>query len=720
MRRFAALCAMLACATVFAADINIHVAPNGDDKLHGTLAAVDTKAMDGPVATLARARDLVREARKAGAGPRANIILRAGTYYLDSTLQLDKQDSGTASAPTVITGYGKEHPTISGGWRVTSYAKYRGSILSADIDPTRFKGRRVQQIFIDGKAQTLARYPNVDPAHPISGGWAYVAGALAWNQVNRSNDSKRLLAMKEQDIRRWPTIEGAEIFVFPRYNWINDIIPIESVDHTGLVKLKWDASYDIRPGDRYYVQNLFAELDSPGEWYFDPKQTRLFFWPKSQLTSKSNIVISDIETLVSITNALHIEIRGLNFEVAEGSAIKLVDASDCAVAANTIKHVGLKGRGTYAIAVTGGENDRIVGNDISNVGGTGILLSGGNIKELKAAGHVAENNYIHHAGEVYKQGVGIELAGVGNIVRNNLIHDLPRMGILVGGNDHLIEFNRIHHTNLETADSGAIYTSGRDWLSPRGVVIRGNEIVDTVGFGYDFQNRRWKTNYFTFGIYLDDDSSGVDIVGNIIGRASWAGVFVRSGSYNHIINNIIFDNGQDQVFFQGFGNSDPFRKLAREKHAEFSQYPAWRKYRGFADSSPDATKSASNIWFQRNLVVYSGKTSKYAAISGFDVTSSRINNNAIVTRNGELSIDDGSKNGLNWDGWRKLGLDTDSILPEVSQIPGDNDWTRFNSSEVARRIGFQAIPFDKIGPYRSPDRASWPIVEPRSVRDLLQ
>jgi parallel beta-helix repeat protein len=720
VKHIIALSASLVCATTFAADITIYVAIGGNDKLTGSAASFDRRINDGPVATLQRARDLVREMRKGGAGPRARIFLRGGTHYLNSTLQLDKEDSGTDSAPLVITGYRKERPIVSGGARLIQFGKYKDAILFGDVAHERFKNRRIRQAFIDGEALTLARYPNVDHNKPISGGWSYVDGVITWNQLPNINESKRLLRIKPADLRKWSSIAGAEVFVFPRYNWINDIIPVDSLDDTGLIKLKHDASYDIRPGDRYFVQNLLAELDSPGEWFFDSKQARIYFWPKSNFTKTSEVVISNIETLINVKNANGIHIRGLTLEVAEGSAIKLDNSSNCVVAANIIRQVGLRGGNIFGIAVHNGNNNRIVGNDVSSTGGGGIFLTGGEERELKSASHLAENNYIHHTGMLYKQGVAIELAGVGNVVRRNFMHDLPRMGILVDGNDHVIELNRIHHTNLETVDSGAIYTSGRDWLSPRGVVIRHNEILDTVGFGYEFKKQRWTTHHFTFGIYLDDNSSGVDIIGNVIGRASWAGVFVRSGSYNNIVNNIIFDNVVNQVFLQGFGDGDPFRKLAREKHSEFTKYPAWKKYRGFVDSPPDATKSASNISFQRNLVVYSAKASKYAKITRFDIESSHINNNAISSRDAEISIDDGSKSGLSWDDWRRRGLDTDSILISDGVIASDVDWGRLNSSAVMRKIGFQPIPFDKIGPYQSADRASWPIVEVKSVRETIR
>ena len=56
------LCALFSWTSAFGSDINIYVAPNGDDKLRGRVAAFDPKIMDGPVATLARARELLRDA----------------------------------------------------------------------------------------------------------------------------------------------------------------------------------------------------------------------------------------------------------------------------------------------------------------------------------------------------------------------------------------------------------------------------------------------------------------------------------------------------------------------------------------------------------------------------------------------------------------------------------------------------------------------------------
>ena len=68
------------------------------------------------------------------------------------------------------------------------------------------------------------------------------------------------------------------------------------------------------------------------------------------------------------------------------------------------------------------------------------------------------------------------------------------------GNDHVIEFNEIHHVALETGDVGAIYT-GRDYTY-RGNRIRHNFIHDTGGVGMG-----------SMGVYMDDCVSGTLIAG---------------------------------------------------------------------------------------------------------------------------------------------------------------------------------------------------------------
>ena len=180
-----------------------------------------------------------------------------------------------------------------------------------------------------------------------------------------------------------------------------------------MLTLKADASYAIRPGDRYYIRNVLEELDSPGEWYLDKRDWTLYFWPPKPLKAQS-VYAPRLDSILQIFAASHITIRGLSFEGCEGSAIELNDCKDCLIAGNTLHNVdGHATSGYSAVSVHGGENCGVAGNDIYDVGGSAIDLSGGDRKTLTPAGHYADNNYIHHVGVFYKQGVGIGLNGVG-------------------------------------------------------------------------------------------------------------------------------------------------------------------------------------------------------------------------------------------------------------------------------------------------------------------
>jgi len=113
-------------------------------------------------------------------------------------------------------------------------------------------------------------------------------------------------------------------------------------------------------------------------------------------------------------------------------------------------------------------------------------------------------------------------------MRHNLIHDAPHSAVLYGGNEHIIEFNEIHHVALETSDVGALYT-GRDWTS-RGNVVRHNFIHSLTSQG----------SIGTMGVYLDDCDSGDAIVGNVFYRAGRA-AFIGGGRDNRVENNLFVD-----------------------------------------------------------------------------------------------------------------------------------------------------------------------------------
>jgi len=119
------------------------------------------------------------------------------------------------------------------------------------------------------------------------------------------------------------------------------------------------------------------------------------------------------------------------------------------------------------------------------------------------------------------------IRGVGNRVAHCRIHHGPHNGILLNGNEHLIEFNELYELCRETGDVGAFYL-GRDWTE-RGNVVRYNFFHHLGGLGLG-----------SMAVYLDDCASGVTVFGNVFYRVQRA-AFIGGGRDNRVENNIFVD-----------------------------------------------------------------------------------------------------------------------------------------------------------------------------------
>jgi len=148
-----------------------------------------------------------------------------------------------------------------------------------------------------------------------------------------------------------------------------------------------------------------------------------------------------------------------------------------------------------------GHYNGVLNCKIYSAGEGGIIIGGGDRITLTPGNNFAINNNIYDCSRwVRTYRAGIFMYGVGNIVKNNLIHDLPHTAVFFWGNDHLIEFNEIHHVCMETGDAGAFYV-GRDWTQ-RGSTIRFNYFHHLHGVE---GQEGWND---VMAIYLDDWASG--------------------------------------------------------------------------------------------------------------------------------------------------------------------------------------------------------------------
>lgn len=720
---------LVSLSAAMAAPLQIYVAPNGNDNWSGRSA--EARAPDGPFATLIRARDELRRLKAQGGLPDGAVVnVLSGTYYLDEPLVLTAEDSGAENAPIVYRGVGREKPVLRGGRVLKGFRPYKGQVLQADLAAAGLGGKRFRQLFFRGERMVLARYPNFDPGDPHGGTWAYVARV-------EGDSNHREFFYGEDETHQWAHPEEGEVAIFSGYDWAFSRVPIAShLPDQRKIVLAANTWCPMRIGDRYYVQGLFEELDTPGEWYLDARTDTLYFWPPADI-AESEVVVPVVDNVVRMDGAAHITLRGFVIEMCEGDAVLIRNSSHCLVAGCVVRNCG-----AWGINITGGEYSGAKGNDVYWCGHGGISVGGGDRKTLTPAHNFADNNYIHHCANVWlTYRPGLSVWGVGNTISHNLVHDMPHAGILLGGNENVVEYNIVHHVNLQSADTGGIYFCSRDWTQ-RGNVIRFNIFHHCGGFGKvnswaPIQGGKVPFHYpgFTWGIYLDDPTTGTLVYGNILWAVPICALHNHGGRDNTFENNIIVDapaiaeNALDPNWSEWKAIYQRLHEVRYEGSPYLQRYPELANY---ADTHPE---EMSGVRFLRNIIYYTvegtawirgqnaggwGGPNAMRLYSVYmrpeDFGRNEWDYNCIYAEAGldlqvSLSLWGQPGRQATWDEWRALGKDAHSILADPGFLDPANHDYRLKPDSPALALGFKPIPVEQIGPYEDDLRASWPIVE---------
>ena len=134
---------------------------------------------DRPFRSIPRARDAVR----ALPHPRlqtVRVLVRSGTYYLDAPLEFHALDSGTTDAPITYMAYPDEYVTMSGGRRLPcEWRPYRAGIMRCQVSDQSEDFSGFDRLFVNGRRQIRARFPNLDNSDPKSfTGYILAAGKI--------------------------------------------------------------------------------------------------------------------------------------------------------------------------------------------------------------------------------------------------------------------------------------------------------------------------------------------------------------------------------------------------------------------------------------------------------------------------------------------------------------------------------------------------------------
>ncbi|WP_182869033.1 PDZ domain-containing protein [Stieleria mannarensis] len=566
--------------------IEIYVSPTGDDASDGSAAA--------PVATLARAQHLARQSAGKAA---VTVSVADGVYYLSETLTFTPADSGSERWPVTYRAENEGGAVLSGGSKLDlQWRPYRDGIFTASTTP----GLTIDQLFVSGRQQRMARYPNYDPEKKTEAYQGFAADAFS-----------------RQRASGWADPTGGFIHAMHRARWGGYHYQITGKNADGDVTYEggWQNNRQMGMHQDYrMVENIFEELDAPGEWFHDSSNNTLYFMPPAGVDLDQAVIeVVRLRHLVEFDGTADAPVRFVTMQgfVFRHAARTFMETKEPLLRSDwTIYRGG-------AVVLSGTEDVQILDAEFDQVGGNAIFLSNYNRRALVKGCHIHDtgasgvcfvgdpdavrdplfeyrqkndltqvdrtpgpktNNYpadcsvedclIHGIGRVERQPAGVQITMARGItVRDCSIYDCARAGINIGDGawgGHLIERCDVFETVQETHDHGSFNSWGRDryWSSDRKAsqtVIDSEpqfpflDAVETTVI----HDSRWRCDH-GWDIDLDDGSSNYDIYNNLMLSG---GLKLREGFRRRAWNNITVNNGLHPHVWYNHSGDEVFGNL---------------------------------------------------------------------------------------------------------------------------------------------------------------
>ena len=542
----------------------LFVAVNGNDNNPGTFQK--------PLSSISKAQSLSRKDKSIGF-----IYLRAGTYYLKAPLVFSAADSRPDEGkPLIYKPYADEQVKISGGLPLKlNWEKHSGSIYKAQIqDPL-----VIEQLFVNGKLQSMARYPNFNSAAKYYNGSA--ADAIA-----------------KESIAKWSDPTGGFIHSLHKHEWGGFHSQITEKDSNGDLKTVggWQNNRQMGMHDRIrFVENIREELDTAGEWFYAAKEKTIYFYPPANLNLLDALIeVPQLKSLIEFRGTDKSPVENISIEgfelthtlrtfmdtkepllrsdwaIYRGAAVLFEGTRNCSIKKCFINSVG----GNAIFVNNYNRNTEISGCHISNAGANGICFVGdpsavrspsfeynqfvpfdqidkkpGPLNNNYPAQCIAKNNLIENIGRIEKQAAGVQISMSMDIaVHHNTIYDVPRAGINIGDGcwgGHDIAFNDVFNTVMETGDHGAFNSWGRDrfWHPVYSTIQKivdqapGLILADVIR-PITIRNNRFRCDN-GWDIDLDDGSSNYKVFNNLCLNG---GIKLREGFYRTVKNNVMVNN----------------------------------------------------------------------------------------------------------------------------------------------------------------------------------
>jgi hypothetical protein len=395
------------------------------------------------------------------------------------------------------------------------------------------------QVFVGNQMMTEARWPNGNDLFHVN--WATAQTGTTDTVVVDSN---------------LPNIDwtGAKIHLWSGSDPWDPQTGTVTASQAGQVTFSVDGA-DYPPyiipqaGGYYYLFGILGALDTESEWFYDSSAGTLYFWAPGSvnpttldvrakqrpyafdLSGQSNVTIQNINIFASTINSnassANNILDGINAQyVSHFTTLPDVPGDPSSYWYDHTSDSGI---------IINGSRNVLENSTIAYSAGNGVVLAGSN--------NTIKNNLIHHVDYManYCSGITFTFIVGSNEVENNTIYADGRFGIdyLVGSNED-ISYNNLFDAMMLSRDGGEIYLGG---LSATGTRIHNNWFHDTQSLITGTAD-----NYALPGVYLDEDSNGVEIDQNVFWNNQYYNIFlngsnvgITSPNNNNVHNNTIPD-----------------------------------------------------------------------------------------------------------------------------------------------------------------------------------
>lgn len=463
----------------------------GNDEYSGL--QTNASGGNGPWRTLAKVA--VSDIR-----PGDSVLLKCGAIWDESpTLKL----RGTAEAPITIAAYGDceaRRPLIRP--------------LSSALPPESFRAES------NGWSAPLASPPGMVFSSEVSLPRARFP-AEGWLRVKSVGGTARI-ALADLPVAA-ASLAGAD-WVVRTNDYTVEARRLYGLGPQGEALIAKPFAFQPGAGAGYFLEGQPWMLNSSEGWAYDPEARRLHVRQRPL----EPISVNTVSAGLTLVQPEYVRIQGLAIRFVAGVGVDITSGRDIELHDLDIADVGLafvRVRDADDVRVTKLVARRSQQDGVTIFGGTGSQITDSLIEDVGVSANL-------------RKSIAAILADSSSaaVVARNRIARTGYAAIMFGRNT-VVEGNIITQACLKLADCGAIYTSGaRKNYGHYASRVNRNLISDVPG-NVDVAEGKIP---LTAGIYLDDESRGIEVSDNFIEGAQ-RGIFSKAAA-SVFTRNTLFDN----------------------------------------------------------------------------------------------------------------------------------------------------------------------------------